>query len=173
MGDCDYGNGLVRAELAEHEVEVLAPVPEGRIEDVILGKHEFEIDLDAGIVRCPAGHVVPVSVSKTGFRQASFPSTSAAGVRSSCPGKSRRQLRLIEHEELLQAGRRALQDPVAGEHLRRTRPRIEASSACSRTATAPAGAATSAAQKVQLKAAWAGALVNLNPISRYVAAHKA
>jgi hypothetical protein len=31
----------------------------------------------------------------------------------------------MEHEQQLQAGRQALQDPVLSEHLRRTRPRIE------------------------------------------------
>ena len=61
LGDTAYGNGPVRAELAERGVEVLAPVPEGKIVEGRLGKRDFQIDLDAGTVTCPAGHTVPIS----------------------------------------------------------------------------------------------------------------
>ncbi len=115
LGDTAYGNGPVRAELAERDVEVLAPVPEGKIVEGILGKRDFAIDLDAGTVRCPAGHVVQVSVSKR-VPAGELPIERRAGaVRSSnaaARASARRQIRLIEHEELLQAGRQALQDPA-------------------------------------------------------------
>jgi hypothetical protein len=176
LGDTAYGNGPVRAELAERGVEVLAPVPEGKIEDGILGKRDFAIDLDAGTVRCPAGHVVPVSVSKTGFRQASFPLRSCGSCplkQRCCPGKSRRQIRIIEHEELLQAGRRALQDPVAAEHLRRTRPRIERLLGLLVHRYRARKSRYIGSAKSRLQAAWAAALVNLNPIARHLTAHNA
>jgi Transposase DDE domain/Transposase domain (DUF772) len=174
LGDTAYGNGPVRAELAEREVEVLAPVPEGKIEEGILGKRDFAIDLDAGTVRCPAGHVVPVSVSKTGFRQASFPSRSCGSCplkQHCCPGKSRRQIRIIEHEELLQAARQALRDPVAAEHLRRTRPRIERLLGLLAHRYGARKSRYIGSAKARLQAAWAAALVNLNPIARHLAAH--
>jgi hypothetical protein len=56
LGDTAYGTGPVRAELAAREVEVLAPVPEGHSEEGRLAKRDFEIDLVAGTVACPAGH---------------------------------------------------------------------------------------------------------------------
>ena len=45
LGDTAYGNGPVRAELAARDVEVLAPVPEGKIVEGRLGKRDFRIDL--------------------------------------------------------------------------------------------------------------------------------
>ena len=53
LGDTAYGNGPVRAELAEREVEVLAPVPEGKVVEDRFGKHDFAIDLKNRTVTCP------------------------------------------------------------------------------------------------------------------------
>ena len=61
LGDTAYGNGPVRAELAERDVDVLAPVPEGKIVEGRLAKRDFEIDLDAGTVTCPAGQTATIS----------------------------------------------------------------------------------------------------------------
>ena len=83
LGDTAYGNGPVRAELAERDVDVLAPVPEGKIVEGRLSKHEFSIDLDAGTVTCPGGQTVPISTTKTGFRQRVSRQRSAASARSS------------------------------------------------------------------------------------------
>ena len=63
LGDTAYGNGPVRAELAERDVDVLAPVPAGKVVEDRLGKRDFQIDLDAGTVTCPAGHTVAISTS--------------------------------------------------------------------------------------------------------------
>jgi hypothetical protein len=93
LGDTAYGNGPVRAELAERDVQVLAPVPEGKIAVDRLGKREFHIDLQAGTVTCPAGQTVQVSTSKTGFRGANF-SREVCGAcplkDRCCPGRARR-----------------------------------------------------------------------------------
>jgi hypothetical protein len=172
LGDTAYGNGPVRAELAEREVEVLAPVPEGKVEDGVLGKRDFEIDLDAGTVRCPAGQVVPVSTSKTGFRGANFTRAMCRDCPLKdrcCPNKPRRQLRIMEHEELLQAGRRALRDPVTSDHLRRTRPRIERLLGLLAHRYGARKSRYIGSAKARLQAAWAAALVNLNPIARHLA----
>src|SRR6059058_2918984 len=128
LGDTAYGNGPVRAELAERDVDVLAPVPEGKIVEGRLGKRNFQIDLDAGTVTCPAGHSVQISTSKTGFRGANFTHGICRDCPlkpACCPGRARRQLNLTEHEDLLIAARQALADTDTAEHLRRTRPRIE------------------------------------------------
>ena len=72
LGDTAYGNGPVRAELAERDVEVLAPVPDGQDVEGPLGKRDFEIDLDAGTVTCPAGHIAPIRTRARVPRRASF-----------------------------------------------------------------------------------------------------
>ena len=59
LGDTAYGTGPVRAKLAEHDVEVLAPVPEGPAKPGRLTKRDFTVDLEAGLVICPAGHTAP------------------------------------------------------------------------------------------------------------------
>ena len=62
----------MRSELAERNVEVLAPVPEGAVVEDRVGKREFTIDLAAGIVRCPAGQTAAIRTSKQGSRGANF-----------------------------------------------------------------------------------------------------
>jgi transposase len=176
LGDTAYGNGPTRAEMAEREVQVLAPVPEGKVEEGRLGKHDFQIDLENGTVRCPAGHTVPISVSAKGFRQAGFSAKACRGCplkARCCPGRARRQIKLGEHDELLLAARRALADPDTAEHLRRTRPRIERLLGL---LTYRYGARKSryiGSAKARLQAAWAAALVNLNPIAHHLATHTA
>jgi Transposase DDE domain/Transposase domain (DUF772) len=176
LGDTAYGNGPVRAELAERDVDVLAPVPEGKIVEGRLGKHDFQIDLDADTVTCPAGHTVAISTSATGFRGANFTRAACAGCplkSACCPGRGRRQINLVEHEDLLLAARRALADHDTAEHLRRTRPRIERLLGL---LTHRYGARKSryiGSAKARLQAAWAAALVNLNPIARHLNAQAA
>jgi hypothetical protein len=167
LGDTAYGNGPVRAELADRDVEVLAPVPEGTLVEGRLAKRDFHIDFDAATVTCPAGATVQISVSPTGFRGANFPASACRGCPlkdACCPSRARRQIHLGEHDELLLAGRQALDDPLTAEHLRRTRPRIERLLGL---LVARYGARKSryiGRAKARLQAAWAAALVNLNPI---------
>jgi hypothetical protein len=53
-------------------VDVLARVPGGKVEESVLGKHDFEIDMDTAAVTCPGGQTVAISTSKSGFRTAYF-----------------------------------------------------------------------------------------------------
>ena len=174
LGDTAYGNGPARAELAERDVEVLAPVPEGKIEDGVLGKRDFEIDLDAGTVTCPGGQTVAISVSKRGYRGDNFTRAMCRDCRLKdrcCPNKPRRQIRLMEHEQLLQAGRQALQNPTASEHLRRSRPRIERLLGLLVHRYGARKSRYIGSAKARLQAAWAAALVNLNPIGHRLITH--
>jgi hypothetical protein len=176
LGDTAYGNGPVRAELAERDVDVLAPVPEGKIVEGRLGKRDFGIDLDAGTVTCPAGHTVPISTSKTGFRGANFIRDMCQDCPlkpTCCPGRARRQVNLTKHEDLLIAARQALADPQTAEHLRRTRPRIERLLGLLAGRYGARKSRYIGRAKARLQAAWAAALVNLNPISRQIAAQTA
>jgi len=174
LGDTAYGNGPARAELGERDVEVLAPVPQGKIVEGRLSKHDFQIDIDAGTVTCPAGHTVQISTSKNGFRGANFTHHTCGG----CPLKAAQAGRvarstLSEHEDLLLPARQALADPATAEHLRRTRPRIERLLGLLAGRYGARKSRYIGRQKARLQAAWAAALVNLNPIGRHLAAQTA
>jgi hypothetical protein len=167
LGDTAYGNGVVRAELSERDVEVLAPVPEGAVTEDRVGKREFTIDPVGGTVTCPAGNTAMITTSKKGVRTARI-SRALCGAcplpDQCCPGRPSRQIALGEHEELQIAARQALNDPVTAAHLRHTRPRIErllGLLACRYGARKSRYIGT---QKAMLQASWAAALVNLNPI---------
>jgi len=176
LGDTAYGNGPVRAELAERDVDVLAPVPEGKVVADRLAKRDFQLDLDAGTVTCPAGHTVTISTSKKGFRGANFTRKMCRGCPLKavcCPGRPRRQVNLGEHEDLLIAARQALTDPATAEHLRRTRPRIERLLGLLAVRYGARKSRYIGRRKARLQTAWAAALVNLNPIGHRLAAQTA
>jgi hypothetical protein len=176
LGDTAYGNGPVRAELTEREVQVLAPVPEGKLVEGRFSKHDFQIDLVSMTVSCPAGRTVPVAVSANGFRQASF-SAKVCGAcplkPQCCPGRARRQINFGDHDELLLAARHALADPATAEHLRRARPRIERLLGLLAHRYGARKSRYIGSAKARLQAAWAAALVNLNPISHRLALQNA
>ena len=174
LGDTAYGSGPVRAELAERDVEVLAPVPEAPVREGRFGKRDFEIDLEAGTVTCPAGQVAKVHAQPAGARAAVFPGSVCreCPLRTRCLGpRSRfRSIRLAPEEELLIAARQALDDPDRAEHLRRTRPRIERLLALLVHHYGARKTRYIGAAKARLQALWAAALVNLNPIARHLGA---
>jgi hypothetical protein len=175
LGDTAYGNGPVRAELADRGIEVLAPVPEGKIAvEGRLAKHQFQIDMDTETVTCPGGQTVHISTSTTRFRSANFRAETCGQCpikTACCPGRARRQINIGEHEKLLLAGRRALADPATSEHLRRTRPRIERLLGLLAHRYGTRKSRYIGTAKARLQAAWAAALVNLNPIAHALAAH--
>ena len=146
-------------------------MPEGTVAEGRLGKRDFHIDLDAATVTCPAGHTSTSAPPRRGFRGAQLPSVgpSAAALRNDASvlptRRSRRQLNLGDHDELLVAGRRALADPATAEHLRRTRPRIERLLGLLAVRYGARKSRYIGRAKARLQAAWAAALVNLNPIA--------
>ena len=176
LGDTAYGNGPARAEMAERGVDVLAPVPENPAGEGRLGKQEFTIDFTAGTVTCPVGHTVAISTSKAGNRSAWFPVNTCAACPLKdrcCPTLPNRKIDIREHEELLATGRAALADPVTAEHLRRTRPRIERLLGLLAHRYGARKSRYIGTAKATLQAAWAAALVNLNPIARRIATQTA
>jgi transposase len=174
LGDTAYGVGPVRAELGEREVTVLAPVPEPTVPEGRLAKRDFVIDPDAGTVTCPAGHVAPIGTAPSGQRRALF----GRGICGPCPLRDRclgpktaqKTLLLTPDEQLLIAARRALQEPTNAEHLRRTRPRIERLLGLLAHRYGARKSRYIGSAKATLQAAWAAALVNLNPIARHLTA---
>lgn len=174
VGDTAYGIGRVRAELDERQVAVLAPVPEAPANDDRLLKRDFQIDLERGTVTCPAGQIAKIRTEPSGQRRASFakPICDHCPLRDRCVQRSRgcRQIQIAPEEELLIAARRALDDPDTAEHLRRTRPRIERLLGLLAHRYGARKSRYRGRRKAALQAAWAAALVNLNPIAAQLAA---
>lgn len=175
LGDTAYGNGKVRAEMQGREVEVLAPVPAapptGRF-----AKTEFEVDLEAEAVSCPAGKVAPLSPpDRKGQRTAHFRISDCrpCPLRAQCTSAEKRNVTLSEHEDLLQAARLALDDEAIREHLRRTRPRVERLLGLLAHRFGARKARYLGRRKAEMQANWAAALVNLNPIGAALGAETA
>jgi hypothetical protein len=172
LGDTAYGNGVVRSELSERNVQVLAPVPEGAVTEGRIGKRDFQIDPAAGTVICPAGNTARITTSKKGVRTARI-SKAVCGAcplkDQCCPGGPNRAIALGEHEELQVAARQALNDPVTAAHLRHTRPRIERLLGLLACRYGARKSRYIGSEKARLQASWAASLVNLNPIGRHLA----
>ena len=175
LGDSAYGDQQTREDMQQRGVEVLARVPEGEVSEGRIGKREFRIDLEAGTVTCPQGHVVaiPPQARRDGERVVNF----GAARCNDCPLKPRcapyaggRKLTIARREDLLQAGRTALQDADTEEHLRRTRPRIERLIGVLANRYGARKNRYLGSAKGRLQANWAAALVNLNPIGHRLAA---
>lgn len=171
LADSAYGDQQTREDMQERGVEVLARVPEGEVSEERIGKRAFQIDLEAGTVTCPQGHVVaiPQKPRCDGERVVNF------GVARchDCPLKPRcapyaggRKLTIARREDLLQAGRAAFKDPDTEEHLRRTRPRIERLIGLLATRYGARQNRYIGSGKGRLQATWTAVVVNLNPISR-------
>ena len=174
LGDTAYGIGPVRAELAERDVDVLAPLPPGTIKPGRLSKRDFAIDPAAGTVTCPGGEVAMTRVEPSGARRARFakPGCDRCALRDRCvePAEGAKSVLLAPDEELLIAAPQALNDPVTAEHLRRTRPRVERLLGLLAHRYRARKSRYIGTRKARLQAAWTAALVNLNPIGRHLTA---
>ena len=93
-------------------------------------------------------------------------------MRARCvtPARGERAIQLTPDEELLQGARRALDDPITADRLRRRRPRIERLLGLLAHRYGARKSRYLGRRKAELQAAWAAALVNLNPIARHLAA---
>jgi transposase len=169
LGDSAYGDSETRERLQAREVEVLAPVPEPPPPAGRIGKRDFQIDLEAATVTCPAGQVTGIGpAQRDGRRAAVFPDRlcRACPLKPRCaPGRRGRKLDLRRREDLLQAGREALRDPPQRERLRRTRPRIERLLSLLVHRYHARQSRYRGRRKAAFQAAWTAVLVNLHPIA--------
>jgi hypothetical protein len=136
-------------------------------------KDEFSIDLEAGTVACPAGHVQRLSAPDgNGERAAHFPRSvcGSCPLKPQCTTRERRSVQLRRREDLLQAARLVLEEPETAEHLRRTRPRVERLLSLLAHRYGARKSRYLGQRKATLQAAWTAALVNLNPIGARLAA---
>jgi hypothetical protein len=126
LGDSGYGSGATRAALrAAGHTQTIKPIP---LRGAVPGGftiHDFRIDTQAGMVRCPAGATAPI----TNSGQASF--------ARHCPGcplrrrcttaKGGRTIHLHPHEDELRAARRQAVTRSFQHSYRRWRPMVERS----------------------------------------------
>ncbi|MFI5298496.1 MAG: IS1182 family transposase [Polyangiales bacterium] len=126
-GDASYGLAplieKIEAAGGESIVKVQAPTNARGLHT----KDAFDIDLDAGTVRCPAGQLVQIRHKKDGSGVAMF--TVACGEcpqRASCTkSASGRVVSIHKHERTLARERKRQRDPAWKARYRATRPKVE------------------------------------------------
>jgi len=129
FGDCAYGSGQTRHDMADAGFELRAKVPPAVRREGRYSKDDFGIDLDAGAVTCPAGQsvVIRYRAIADGSGQADFSAhCGSCSQREQCTtSKTGRVVTIHQHEQLLQAAKAAQADPDWQAEQRATRPKVE------------------------------------------------
>jgi hypothetical protein len=126
LGDSHYGSGATRAALrAAGHVQTIKPIPLASAVPGGFTVHDFRIDQQAGMVRCPAGATAPITSSG----QARFARhCQGCPLRGRCTTAKRgRVLHVHPHEEELRAARRRAVSRSFQHSYRRWRPMVERS----------------------------------------------
>jgi Transposase DDE domain/Transposase domain (DUF772) len=126
-GNSAYGDAATRAELEAQGFTVVAKCPPARNAKGRFAKERFAVDLDAGIVTCPAGQTaVIVPAARGGGRAAFRPWCATCPLRQACTASKRgRTIAIHPHEAVLQRARAAQQDPAWQQRYRADRPIVE------------------------------------------------
>lgn len=126
-GDAAYGGGEHLAELERRGIDAKVKPPPVVARNGKYSKDDFDIDLDADTVTCPAGNTVPIVRSADGSGKARF-----AARCQSCPLRERctdaaggRAVSVHRHEALLARQRARAADPDWVADYRATRPKVE------------------------------------------------
>ena len=130
-GDSAYGTGPLLASLhtasIDPRVKIQAAVaPKGHFT-----KDQFQIDLAAGTVTCPAQHTAPIVYNPNPHHrhhgQASFgPACASCPLRGQCTSATAgRTVTITAYEQELAAARARQADPVRAADYRATRPKVE------------------------------------------------
>jgi IS5 family transposase len=126
LGDTHYGSGETRAALrAAGHTQTIKPIPLASAVPGGFTIHDFRIDRQAGLVRCPAGQVAPI----TGSGQVSFARhCQGCPLRRRCTTAKRgRTIKIHPYEEELRAARRRAVTRSFQQSYRRWRPMVERS----------------------------------------------
>ena len=126
-GDAAYGAGELLAMFADHDVEVRCKVQPASAPAGMFSKDRFDVDLDAGTVRCPGEHTVPIRPAARGGGIAVF-----GALCASCPLAAQctkaadgRSIRIGPHQQHLATARATQADPSWQADYRATRPKVE------------------------------------------------
>jgi hypothetical protein len=126
LGDSAYGGGATRAALrAAGHSQTIKPIP---LHSAVPGGftiHDFRIDTQAGMVRCPAGMTAPITSSgRVSFAR----HCQGCPLRRRCTTAKRgRTIHLHPHENELRAARRQAVTRTFQQSYRRWRPMVERS----------------------------------------------
>jgi IS5 family transposase len=126
LGDSGYGSGQTRAALrAAGHTQTIKPIP---LHSAVPGGftiHDFRIDTQAGMARCPAGQVAPITSSgRVSFAR----HCQGCPLRRRCTTAKRgRIIHLHRHEDELRAARRQAVTRSFQQSYRRWRPMVERS----------------------------------------------
>ncbi len=113
-GDTAYGGGETRARVTERGIDLIAPVPQAPNPEGRISKRDFEINVEEGYAKCPAG-VVTRHVDKGNDGRGNripvfrFPAEECrrCPMKDRCtPNKDGRRIRLNRYEGLLQEARK-------------------------------------------------------------------
>ena len=128
MGDSAYAGAATLDDLEQAGfADISARVPPARGRQGRFGKDDFDVDLDAATVTCPAGNVAPIRFGPDGSGRADFADACAAcPLRERCTASaSGRSVSIHAKEEVLQRHKAAQSDPAWAEEYRCTRPKVE------------------------------------------------
>jgi hypothetical protein len=127
MGDSAYAGADTLDDLTQAGFDVNTKVPPAGGRGGRFGKDDFNIDLDANTVACPADHVVIIRPTADGGGRADFAEHCAAcPLRGQCTTSTAgRSIRIHPKEATLQRAKAAQADPQRQHAYRSTRPKVE------------------------------------------------
>jgi Transposase DDE domain len=127
IGDSAYADGATREHLGDEGFEVLSRCPPVRNSTGLFTKDHFAVDLDAGIVTCPAAHTVAIRPAPGGGGKASFkPHCRRCPLRGQCtPSRRGRTIAIHPQEAFLQRARADQSTPEWIARYRTDRPIVE------------------------------------------------
>ena len=125
-GDGAYGAGTVLSTLEHADAEIMCKVQPPVAPDGRFPKDQFQIDLDAGTVRCPAGQTATLRAVKDGQIARFAMACHACPLADRCTtSTSGRTIHVGPHEQALTRARARQTDPEWKADYTATRPKVE------------------------------------------------
>jgi Transposase DDE domain len=125
-GDSGYGAGALIDQLEQAEVDIRCKVQAPTAPAGHFARDAFDVDLQAGTVTCPAGHVAPLRTLKDGriaYFASACPACPLAAQCTSSPAG--RTIRLGLHDGALTRARARQTNPAWKADYKATRPKVE------------------------------------------------
>ena len=127
MGDSAYAGADTLDDLEQAGFDVIAKVPPASGRAGMFAKDDFNLDLGADTVACPAGHIVNIRRSADGAGRADFAEhCHGCALRDGCTTSAKgRSITIHPKEAILQRAKTVQADPEWRHAYRSTRPKVE------------------------------------------------